>query len=258
MNASRAILVVLILVLGAGCNAAGPTDGTQAATTTEQPSVTTTESLSYPPGTNESGIVSQSTIYSTHRAVLANQSYSFTALQQVDGGDEEQRVDLQSNPSQKRAALQSSGTGQLADTELFISEEAVYIKQGSGDSAKYEVREPETDFSKQHARQVGIGYVMAVLNAGRYEPAGQSTFEGTTVWNYELVAYEGGDGLPENATDATGSVKIDENGAVRHATVSLTTTGENGTAEMVIEYRVHALGDVDVPEPDWLSEATQG
>lgn len=255
MHGTRAILVVLILVLGAGCNAVGPTDGTPTETTDGESSLTTTVSLSYPPGTNESGIESRSTIYSTHRAILANQSYSLTALQQVDGGDQEQRVDLQSNPDQQRAHVVSSGTGQLAETELFVTADAVYIKQGSGDSVTYETQEPQTNFSDQHARQVGIGYVMAVLNAGTYEASGQTTVNGTPVHEYTLVTYQGGDVLPENASDVTGSVKIDEDGVVRHATLTLTTSGDAGPSRMVIDYRIHAIGDVDVPEPDWLSEA---
>lgn len=242
LSRSRAAIIVAIVVLLAGCGSAVPAGGDGDGADT----------LQYPAGTNETGIVDQATVVSNHNAQLSNQSYALTAIQRV--GEGEQTVTIRSNPDEKRAYATAVGVGQLSGTELYITESAAYVMRGSGENVQYAVQDPQVNFSAQHRRQMGMGYVVGVLDAGEFETVGQTTVDGTPVWEFEMTEYGGSQVLPANATDTTATVKIDGDGIVRVANVSVTTSGSQGTT-IEIEYRVDEVGSVTVSEPSWLPDA---
>lgn len=265
ISKTRSVVIVAVLIIIAGCSApATPTTTTQSDTdattptnTAGQPTTNDPTRDGYPPGTNESGIVDRAAIFSAHSAAIANQSYALQATQRIDDGSREQVVTIQSNPDQMRTYANATGTDQLGGTELYITESAVYVKQGSGDRVQYAVQEPEVNFSQQHKRQVGVGYIIAVVNAGEFGLTGQRTEGGTAIYTYDMESYTGNDLLPENATETSGTVEIGSDGIVRLATVQVTLPESQGNATLEIEYRVTGIGDVTVSEPAWIEAAKQ-
>lgn len=245
LSPTRSAVLVALVVLIAGC-------GSAPAPTGDDGGGANTPTLEYPAGTNESGIVDQETVVSTHDSILSNQSYAITAIQRV--GDAEQRVTIRSNPDEMRATATAAGAGQLSGTELYITESQVYIKRGTGEDVQYAVQQPTVNFSTQHRRQMGVGYVVGVLDAGQFEPVGQTTINGTPVWEFQLAEYSGSQALPANVTNSSATVMIDGDGVIRAADVSVTASGSQGT-NIDIKYRVDQIGGVSVSEPSWLSEA---
>ena len=262
-RATLATLVVATLLVFAGCSAPGdqptqtttPRDGTAETPTTATTTATSNGTTDFPVGTDETGIANASLVVGTHESVLANASYAFVATQRAGDPGQEQIVTVRSNPDQRRVHAISEGSGQLGGTELYVNDTTVYVRRSVQGTSQYTVQDLGVNFTTQHRRQVGTGYIAAVLGAGTYEYAGSIEQTELEIYEFRMAEYEGGGPFPANATEFEGTVQIDERGVVRRADAVATTIEGESTAITAVAYRVLDVGTVSVDEPPWYEAA---
>ena len=245
---------VALLVILAGCSTLVPSPPTAGDGSSDSPAPT-----EFPPGTDASGIADTATVIETHQSLLANQSYAIQASQGTDEGESSLDISIESNPEERRAHATASGAGPLGGTELYLTDDAVYIKRGTGSTTEYQRQDPDVPFPVQHRRQLGTGYLEAILSAGVYERSGHTTVGTTPVWEFSLVESHTNQTRFANVTSVDGTILIDERGIIWRAALEFTADGTpGGPVTTRIEYRVDAVGGVSVPEPSWVAEATSG
>jgi len=247
-------LALSFLVVLAGCGSSVPNGSDTTAAPGDPP--TDPVLTEHPPGTDTSGIVAPRTVLGTHASILANTSYAIHASQTSPDLEAGLGVTVRSALDQRRAYAKGTGSGPLAGTALYITESRVYIKRSVDGGDEYASREPTVPFAAQHRRQLGHGYIEAVLSAGRFESDGQTTVDGIPVWAFELGEPRNSSGPFANASGVDGRVLIDERGIIRVAALEAVLEGpDREPVSMTVEYRTLGVDDVTVDEPAWLPEA---
>ena len=254
MRSFLAPLALSLLVVLAGCGSSVPNgSGTTAAPGDSPTDPVLTE---HPPGTDASGIVDARTVRRTHASILANTSYAIRASQTSPDLEAGLGVTVRSDLDQRRAYANGTGSGPLAGTALYITESTVYTKRSVDGADEYTSRTPTVSFATQHRRQMGHGYIEAILSAGRYESDGQTTVDGIPVWAFEVGEPRNSSGPFANATEVDGRALIDERGIIRVAELEASLEGPDGEpVSMRVEYRTLEVDEVTVDEPAWLPEA---
>jgi hypothetical protein len=274
----RAALVVLVLVL-AGCNYA-PADGTATESVSPAP---VPEDVEFPPGVDESGVVSPSRLADAHVDALGSQSFTLVSNRTVRDADGRVRSHLEVTVAvgENRSYLADLTTAGPEGPVLLGRPPArgVYWSDGS-DHARKLTRRNETSYDRIDASRTFAGSWLFWTNTVAYggvigrssaesfyrstlrdvpaELAGQRTENGTTV--VRLVGDRAGS-TDFSQVDA-GDVRdvrleavVDERGLVRSFRLSYEAVvdGDLRTVDWEISYE--RVGNTSVSRPDWFDRA---
>lgn len=268
MTSRRSVVVSLVLVALvalAGCasgplNDASDATGTDASTATTAATTASLEDISFPDGASEDAVENGTALAAAHTDVVTDGGYALELTAARSGPETSVnstyvvRRGGDTGDLYQRTVRNSGGGTQQA--VVFANESAIYEKRGT-DSPSYEV-DTSRSSDDHYANNIVEAHETLVL-AGEWTDPNVVSKDGQTLVEYDLDSVTAETDLvdPETVTDASGSLVVDQRGVVQRVTVNVTEETEGTTAESHYEYRVTALGDVTVEQPDWVSDATE-
>lgn len=249
-------VLTVVLVLLAGCSSITGDDPAQ----TPKP---TLDTVTYPAGVNETGIINSSKLIRAHSEALANESVTFelsTNSSQSGSTANTQRhleLNMEDDPDADRTRVVLNNSG--ATVAMYATDERTYVKQKIGTNTAYKVSN-STDSSRYSlANRDWASMLQGTFSYASFEPHDVVVRNGTTLIKLKLTGIDPSSELnQENASVTTdGTVLVDQQGVIHHSEIEIVV--ENEERNSTISYRSTAdlrnVGSTNVEEPAWLDEA---
>ncbi|MEF8785162.1 MAG: hypothetical protein V5A45_04455 [Haloarculaceae archaeon] len=185
--------------------------------------------------------------------------------EQTSTSDSTLRVNLDDDRgirNQTRTIDSGDGTREQS-TVVYTDGSTSYRKQTAQGETSYDQQdgEPQSFGGIQPVNTTAFAQnYTGIVDGFAWEQSGSSEVDGVAVTEYSLTGEPDRDtlGLGENATieDASGTLYVDSDGAVRQADIAYTVTTQQGTTSIDATTHLSNVGSTTVEEPSWLSEAT--
>ena len=239
------------------------------ASTGNNTSAATNDSIEYPPGYSASGITDPARAADQHAAALADQDSYALALNTTtpSSGTQAsvtavQRANISSQQAYNELNI-STQTGQIV-TESYYNESTGYTRTNSSLASE---AGPQYNVSRQPFRVTYNSTVttfQGFLGNASYGAAQSVERDGETLIRYEATELTDpaaflnmplSDITAENVSEFNASVFVDQNGVIRSLSYSATYTTEGTTTTTTLDLRITDLNATTVNEPEWLAEA---
>lgn len=160
---------------------------------------------------------------------------------------------------------------QTIDTGDGTQEQSTVVYTDGTTSYRQQTAQGETSYDQQDGNPQSFGGIQPVnttafaqnytgiVDGFSWEQSGSSEVDGVAVTEYSLTGEPDKEtlNLGENATieNASGTLYVDSDGAVRQADIAYTVTTAQGTTSIDATTTLTNVGSTTVEEPGWLSEA---
>lgn len=256
MDSRRRVAVSIALV--ALVALAGCTSGSLGEVLGDDSEAKSLDAISLPDGASGEAVENGTALANAHADQLADRGYEVEVSATYASGSEAGNVsfvvrrDAQTGELYQRSIRMSGDSEQR--TVAYANESATYQKQGTEDPS-YHVTTDQT--SDDEAVNAVVRAAGDLVRLGNWSDPRVVSVDGATLVEYDLTGVSSDVEFVEtdSVTNASGSLLVDEAGVVHSVTVDLTRAPNASTSDARYEYRVTALGDVAVQQPDWVSEA---
>lgn len=250
----RAVIAVglVVLVALAGCTSGilGDSSGDNSAT----------ESLddrSFPDGASDEGIENGSALAEAHTASLSKQGYevelSVAYESESESGSTTYVVRRDSSSGELYQQTVREVDGEKRSVFVYANDTAAYQKRGTDDPS-YDVN---TDTTSDTTPNSVTNALKTLVTSGNWTNPTAVSNDGVALVEYDFggVSKDSEFVEAEAVSNASGSLSVTEQGAVRQLTLNITREQDGTTSVAHYEYRVTSLGDVAVQQPEWVSAA---
>lgn len=259
-----ALIGLSILVVLAGCN--GATGPQSPASTSPVPAENETDTsetvyngVQLPNGTAATSIT-ETEVLAGHQALLANQDYriGINLTHGTAGRIVNTTTVIASNRSSQQLYLQSDLPGRTFEKYSTDTQSVSRTIIGNDTS----ISESGVDsFEAVHEREAQPGGLLtSILTSAEFAAVNTTTIDGQDAIVYNITDVSGTNStrLPSEVEQFYGSLTIDDHGLIHEATLGTLGTQNGTVVAMYQEYRTLKYGDVEVEEPGWVQNQTQG
>lgn len=227
------------------------------------------EEVTFPEGTNESGITSRQTAINNHERALTDRNYEATFEIRRDRGGNTTviRSITESNLDRGRLRFRTKRADGTTPA-LFVNETTVFQKRDTGGKPLYivkprkEVGFNDADHREWHRNNTWANDTPSILPTSAIELLRTVNYTETEAYRRNgrtFIEYrfhrDNYTWFPVDATNFTSTAVIDERGLIHQITHRYTLSKGNKTVRVSRQYRVEVGGNVTVERPDWLGEA---
>ncbi|WP_276280397.1 hypothetical protein [Halorussus caseinilyticus] len=228
------------------------------------------EEVSFPNGTNESGVTDPQALVNAHDEFIADKNYEATFEIRRDRGGNITRIRsvTESNLDRRRLRVRME-RGDGTAPALFANETTVVRKRDMGGISPLYIVKPrkevgfnDTSHRKWHRENTWSNDTASILPTSAIELLRTVNYTETEAYRRDgrtFIKYrfrqDNYTWFPVNAMNFTSTAVIDERGLIHRITHRYTLSKGNKTVRVRREYRVEVGGNVTVEQPDWLGEA---
>ena len=264
----RSVLLIVIVVL-AGCAGAGSSEQTTAAPDTKpttQPTTTANETARLPPGVTPNGIEDPSALVEAHRQTLDDTSFTLVEerVTRVNGtivARSTVRVQFAQSPQRYLFNGTSTVTSVSADdgvqfTRSIWSNETMTVQKVEfhDGTVQYEVDPPRGGLLRDSP--TGGDRLYALFRGANSTVESTLERNGTTLYKIISTGQASTAIATENASNVTLTAYVAPSGVIHEYTVAYSTTWNGHHAQMTEQRRYVEIGTTAVRPPVWVTRAT--
>ncbi len=266
-------VVLVVLVLFAGCNSPFSGEGGTASTerpveeATETAAVTTTEvtldDVTLPEGANRRRIGNATALAEAYASAVRNSSYEikFEKSRVLEDGtrtDYRRIVRKKSLETDEEYQYRNRTSDDGNRTVISYLDGTEFYEKFVTHETAYQVSTVPPNSVEEFQPKTGmVTYVRSRLQAGEYEDPRLVRRDGRQFVEYRLTGIEGDAKfvLVDSITNVSGSVLVGPNGVVRRISMNLTKGGRGPDTYLRSEFRLVGTDEVTIREPEWTDEA---
>ncbi|MFD1585859.1 hypothetical protein ACFR9U_02600 [Halorientalis brevis] len=254
-----AVAVAAMLVL-AGCNGGSPggtatPDANNASANGSQDSLSDVSAL---PGVNESaGVYNATALWANHFESLYSNDTHFTEEMRVEMGSRVARIEY-TNGSDGDAFVRTNETAGTSDE--YWSSGSVVAKRNASATPPVTISQGSTPMSMSYSFSAAIFRIIptATLSGVSLSRDGTTTLDGQEMYRFDIGRFNSSvSSSPlntvQNATDASGTVLVTDDGIVRRADITATLESDGETQTATMNYSVSEIGTATAAQPDWAA-----
>lgn len=250
-------VVLVVLVVTAGCFGGGATD-TPVTETTGAPDTPAGpfDGVSQPPGIDDSGVTDADALLSAHESALAGESTTVSMSFTLTVNGTGQNVSLQGKvlPDGDRGWMRVTfpdGTG-----TYYTADDSTYYRERVNGTTSYGTTSQVSAIPAE-PRFGADQRIRTALAAAEWEPVGTVERDGRTLVELRATSVDPPDVNTSGDTtvDSSGRLLVDGEGVVHYVVVETTVENDRGTVEYAIEVRLADVGSTTLEEPDWIDRA---
>lgn len=243
MNRSALLSVVLVaLAVLAGCSA--PSDAGQ-----------TLDTVEYPDGVSKAGVTNATALVDSHETALTNASYTVSQTRTMSTGNDsktaESTVSMDASSERVRSVTRQSGL----TVRTFYANGTVYVNRSVGDASEVRTQSADRDFGAYQSQFAGArgDFLTQLLDVVTLNATGVTTRGDATLITYDVTGVEESAAQQFEGSNVSGSLTVDTDGQVRHATFEQAT----GDRTLTVEVTYSGVGDTTVETPGWVVDARE-
>ena len=285
MTGRFATVLVVALVVLAGCSGGPATSTTPAADTSDETTTPSTggdgddrnrvtvPSNLRPPGASARGIANPRTLLRAHANALANLStestIAYTSLAPNATGSVEYEV-VRTASGEYVSSRRSVGNGTPVGEDVYAAGDAVTIRSVEANDTSYRYAKGPTRTAFQYRQPSdplpSVSLLYFSLSSGMKATDfttvnGQKTvrYDATGINDTRFQQFRGALGVPNGTVeDFSFTAYVSPNGVVQDAEATLDVeTGAGETESFTLDHRVDSYGDASVSRPSWVASVPQ-
>lgn len=229
------------------------------------------QTQSFPPGTNESGIVNATALLDAHERALRNTTYTERLQSQgLRRGQNAASGRVPVGPVSVTVRNGTTGTNTTVTargsrSEYWVTDDAFagysVTTAGSVTSERYWYGDGNAsglEAGPTAVAQIQRGTLATYVQAANYSYRGTVARGDDTLYEFRAIAgnWSAGatDGWPSSAQRVDATVLVSERGVVREVSAVVHRGTQNGTAAARTNYSVTDIGETTASEPAWVDE----